>query len=400
VRSEPAPALFRLKRPPGFDSLGEEALASALGAPTTELDAPAATEVQEAATTTVVPEPPTAKEVTETPAATEAPRPPIDRYGFAVTSTEGISEEERRLRQQDSEAELRREERWVKMMAHWDDFKLRNPEKLELRVRQGIPDCVRSRAWQFVLDLNWDAEQRTRVPVDSIAAMATPASIATIDADVARVMPQMVMFSQTSVRDSLRKILIAYANLDPELGYVQGMAYLAAMLLSYLDEARAFWCFMRLMAGEKFQFRRLYQRKFEGLNALNTVWEILLSEKYKKVAARLKAVKITSQMYTAPWFLTAFMGMDFPAELRLRIFDRYVAVGCRALLSFGMVIMSRFKELLLRIGPNEALLLLLSPEKHEKLKDWRTLIVKYDKLWIYEKDYDRGFKKAGLKPFN
>ena len=40
----------------------------------------------------------------------------------------------------------------------------------------------------------------------------------------------------------------AYACYDYTLGYVQGMNYLAALLLIHIkDEVKAFWCFVNLL---------------------------------------------------------------------------------------------------------------------------------------------------------
>jgi hypothetical protein len=59
----------------------------------------------------------------------------VDRHGFAIGTTQEITEEESRLRQQESEIGLRREQQWIQMMAHWDDFETHHPDKLELRFK-------------------------------------------------------------------------------------------------------------------------------------------------------------------------------------------------------------------------------------------------------------------------
>ena len=41
---------------------------------------------------------------------------------------------------------------------------------------------------------------------------------------------------------SLRRVLTWYAALDPEVGYCQGMGFIAALLLSYMIEEDAFYC--------------------------------------------------------------------------------------------------------------------------------------------------------------
>lgn len=48
--------------------------------------------------------------------------------------------------------------------------------------------------------------------------------------------------------NKLYNVLKAYANLDPEVGYMQGMNFLAAMfILNVCNEEDAFWCFLYLM---------------------------------------------------------------------------------------------------------------------------------------------------------
>lgn len=46
----------------------------------------------------------------------------------------------------------------------------------------------------------------------------------------------------------LFNILLAYANYDSQIGYVQGMNYIAAMLLMHIqDEEKVFWCLIYLL---------------------------------------------------------------------------------------------------------------------------------------------------------
>jgi hypothetical protein len=178
------------------------------------------------------------------------------------------------------------------------------------------------------------------------------------------------------------------------------MAWSAALLVCYLDETRAFWCFMQLMNGTKFSFRRLFMNDFEGLRALVAVWDILLQEKFKRIATKFKSIQIFPEMYTTTWFLPAFQSIEFHPELRLRLFDRYITCGCRSLLSFGLVIISATTEELLAGSLNDCLLILQHPEKCECSRNWRTMLLKFDKLWIPQKEYERLFKKANLPIFN
>jgi hypothetical protein len=48
------------------------------------------------------------------------------------------------------------------------------------------------------------------------------------------------MLTKNSVRESLYRVLRAFALADKELGYFQGMAFPASILIWYMDETRAF----------------------------------------------------------------------------------------------------------------------------------------------------------------
>ena len=52
----------------------------------------------------------------------------------------------------------------------------------------------------------------------------------------------------------LFNILRAYAAIDAEVGYTQGMSGLAALLLMYMSEEDAFWCLVTLMQEQRYCF--------------------------------------------------------------------------------------------------------------------------------------------------
>jgi hypothetical protein len=324
--------------------------------------------------------------------------PKTDRYGFKVTD-QATTAEERKRQQQESAAELRREEKWLKMLSQWDSWAGKNRAKLCERVKKGIPDCLRGRAWQLILDRNFEAETITRPSVSGLVAMGRLPCCDTIEVDLQRTLPKVAMFTNKGVRDSLKNVLHAYSNADPELGYVQGMAFIAGMLLLYMDEARAFWCFSQLMSGPHCQTRKLYVNDFAGLKIVNRVWEAILNEKYKKIADNLKANMVMPELYTTSWFLPAFMNLNFPPEVRLRVFDRYVMFGFRAVLSFGLTILVSKQDDLEKKKAGDIFPILQKPETCEELKDWRLVLQRYDKVFLSEKDYERFFKKVEARMF-
>lgn len=70
-----------------------------------------------------------------------------------------------------------------------------------------------------------------------------------IGRDIDRTYPLHEMFYEDGGpgQVSLRRILTWYAALDPEVGYCQGMGFIAALLLSYMVEEDAFYCFYAVL---------------------------------------------------------------------------------------------------------------------------------------------------------
>jgi hypothetical protein len=297
----------------------------------------------------------------------------------------------------ESESELDREKKWLRITEDWIPYTQTHQPKLEARVLKGIPDSMRSRVWRLFLDPADDISGRA--PVRELAEQPRTRFCEVIDLDLHRTFPTMVIFSNPLVLDSLRNVLCAYSHLDPEIGYVQGMGFIAGMLCAYLDETRSFWCFHNLMNGPVFQLKYLYMHEFQGLKSLAQVWEVILAEKYQRVSDHLKTVEIGGMVYLPAWFLSGFMRMNWRGEVRLAVFDRLVAFGCRALLSFALTIVSRLKRELAALPAGDCLQLLHRPEERAEFEDWRPVIAKYSKLWISAKDYARYFRRAGVEIF-
>lgn len=61
-----------------------------------------------------------------------------------------------------------------------------------------------------------------------------------IHRDINRTFPEHPMFSDNEGQQRLFRLLKAYAVADPEVGYCQGMAFSAGILLMYMPEEPAF----------------------------------------------------------------------------------------------------------------------------------------------------------------
>lgn len=173
--------------------------------------------------------------------------------------------------------------------------------KLIDRTWKGIPDCWRSAAWYAFLATSAAAHNYNHVhnktPRETedyliaefrrLQAVASPDDVQ-IDLDVPRTVNGHIMFRRRyrGGQRLLFRVLHAISLHFPGTGYVQGMASLAATLLCYFDEERAFVMLVRLWRYRGLE--RLYQPGFEGLmSALKDLEERWLMGAGKDVATKL-----------------------------------------------------------------------------------------------------------------
>jgi hypothetical protein len=302
--------------------------------------------------------------------------------------------------------EREREVKWLAMLGsdrpgstHFKTFRKTHRAVFERRVMKGIPDSMRSRAWLLILDKAWETHPK-RPSVNHFFKTGVPPCDAVIHADIPRTMPHVEMFSLLSVRESLYRVLRAYSNADAELGYYQGMAFPAAMLLSYMPEPHAFWAFYHLMNGQGHTLRTYYVHDFVNLKQLNKVWDLMIQVRYKAIHKNLHTLDIDPMVYTPSWFLTGFLNIGFPPVFRLRAFDRVVAFGTRALLSLGLAVVSLLKKELATPDMEVIIPLLQNPYRGKRLQDWHNIVEKWDKLFLTKAELAKFFKKAGVKEFS
>jgi hypothetical protein len=187
------------------------------------------------------------------------------------------------------------------------------------------------------------------------------------------------------------KLLRAYANSDLELGYVQGLAFPAGMLMCYCDENVAFGAFYEIMHGLK--LRDLYIRGFANLRLVTEVFKLHLSKHVPNVSALFAKMELDASWFTTSWFLTAFLGLQLPIRIQLNIFDCFCKFGVRALLSMGVAICKMEERNL--AGPLEEVLPLLQhPERMGCMRQEKALWRAWQDVWLPNVEYERLLRKV------
>ena len=241
------------------------------------------------------------------------------------------------FREREREKEASRALKWISMLKSLEIESDVNSwpqkhKKFSERLVKGVPDCLRTRVWSRFFDTKGLYHNRG-LKLDSSSGSGTFASLylkvsgfeRQIDLDIERTLRDHVLFKirYSQAQISLFKILVAYSNLDPEVGYCQGMSTIAAFLLLYFDETAAFEAFVKLMSRD--DLRLMYRVGFPLLFEYFWIQERLMKKFLPRLWDHLGKHSITTSIYATKWYLTLFL--SFPTRLAARIWDLFLFYG-------------------------------------------------------------------------
>ena len=163
-------------------------------------------------------------------------------------------------------------------------------------------------------------------------------SINLIDLDIERTFSSLGVFKHESqLGNNLREILRIFVVARPDIGYVQGLSYIAGTLLLEMDKFASFVCFMNIILSPNIlPFYRLDEVNIKKrLDLFNEIFKLNLP----KVYLHFQENEVFPEHYLLEWFMTLFT-RNLNIELALRIWDIYMIEGIYVLYKTAIVIFS------------------------------------------------------------
>ncbi len=144
-----------------------------------------------------------------------------------------------------------------------------------------------------------------------------------IQVDIPRTFPELAFFAEGGpLHEPLRDVLEAYTCFRPDVGYVQGMSFLAAMLLLNMGPEEAFAAFANLLSNNVyFDFYRLDMQRMHTHIA---AYEGLFAEHLPQLFQHFQSEGVQSDQYIVSWLLTLFT-RALPLDVACRVWDVYLA---------------------------------------------------------------------------
>ena len=264
-----------------------------------------------------------------------------DQYGFLIdnkNNNQDSNEDKSGINERTkSGAELlqinARMEKWNYMIEHYEEFVKKDFNKLKSRTRKGVPDSLRSYIWQLFGEKDKFYEKDLFTKLESIPMNEDTELVIIKDLD--RTFPACQLFKDKygNGQRKLYKILSYYSKYNTGTGYVQGMGFIVAVFLTYMDEESSFFMLHSLM--KKYNMEGFY---LPGFPILKKTFYILLNLEKKfipKVYELFKKEGMIPSMYASEWFICLF-SRNLEFKSLVRIFDVFLLEGFKVIYRFAL----------------------------------------------------------------
>uniref|UniRef100_A0A671X3N4 Rab-GAP TBC domain-containing protein n=1 Tax=Sparus aurata TaxID=8175 RepID=A0A671X3N4_SPAAU len=289
------------------------------------------------------------------------------QYEEMVAGAKKRELKEAQRRQQQMKERVRQEEEistaalvWNQnILPHWDT--MRSSRRARDLWWGGLPPSVRGRVWSLVIgnELNITAElyeifaSRAKEKWRSLSETETDdgpdseSSLELVSRDVSRTFPSLCVFQKGGpYHDVLQSILGAYTCYRPDVGYVQGMSFMAAMLVLNMDEVEAFISFSNLINRPcQLAFYRVHhQLMFRYFGAFQMFFE----ETLPRLFLHFQSSGVTPDLYLMDWILSLYT-KPLPLDVACRVWDVFFRDGEEFLFRTALGILRLYQDVLLHM---------------------------------------------------
>ncbi|KAL7499901.1 hypothetical protein ACHAWT_008035 [Skeletonema menzelii] len=246
-------------------------------------------------------------------------------------------------------------------------------ETLKYYMRLGLPDAIRGRAWSVISAINTvldvrDGDYQSIVEEASLRMESKQDRNASqIERDLRRTFPSHYLFHSSSEEEdmmnssailceeftpdgieALRRILYAYSIYDDEIGYCQGMNFVAAMFLTFLPEEESFWLLVAIMNDDPYSMRELFTKDMSGSLETLFVADRLVQKLLPALHQHLNNEGINISMYACQWLMTLFSS-NFNFDLVSKVWDNFLVEGWKVVYRVFIAILASCEQELLNL---------------------------------------------------
>ncbi|RWS15269.1 TBC1 domain family member 4-like protein, partial [Dinothrombium tinctorium] len=238
-----------------------------------------------------------------------------------------------------------------------------NADKIQIfkLVKNGVPKHKRGEIWMFLAQqqkMEMKGTEQLRINLDTpyreLLQNLTEQQHAIL-VDLGRTFPKHPYYAQPlgAGQLSLFNLLKAYSLFDKEVGYCQGLSFVAGILLLHMNEDEAFEMMKHLLFFQG--LRKQYTPDMSALQMQLYKLTRLVYDFHRDLYEHFDRYDISPTLYAAPWFLTLFAS-QFTIGFVARLFDLIFIYGLEAVFRVSLTLLAYFKDNLMRCQSFESIM--------------------------------------------
>lgn len=172
--------------------------------------------------------------------------------------------------------------------------------------------------------------------------------------DIGRTFPHLPLFQGVGSEGQMRllRVLRTCSLQFPDIGYCQGMNFLAATLLVLFDELTAYRALLSLLV--RYNLREFFIPSFPKLKVAVFQFDRIVEAFLPTVFHKLSSFGLRSDFYATHWFMTLF-SYDFSFPGICLIWDQFLLKGWKVIFKLGLAFLYSIQPELLIMQYDEAL---------------------------------------------
>lgn len=237
---------------------------------------------------------------------------------------------------------VRRSKRWEKLKKN-SQYKRSNT--LKRFIRKGIPISHRTTAWMMLSGAHSIKLKSSASYVELKNKINNQSIIQMIEIDLPRTFPDNIYFTETSgIPNQLFNILATFAHQNTDVGYCQGLNYIAGLLLLVTkDEEASFWLLKVLVENILPQY---YIKTMSGLLTDLAVLDELVKIQEPLVHRHIVNVGLPWAVATTKWFICVYSEV-LPTETVLRVWDCLFYEGSKIIFRVALTLIKTHRAQIL-----------------------------------------------------
>lgn len=247
---------------------------------------------------------------------------------------------------------------WLEyLVSHGRNLGMVRTQEFFKLVRVGLPNALRGELWELCCGAAFLRMKSSQLYSALLEENKDKESQATeeIAKDLHRSLPEYAAYQTSEGLEKLRRVLVAYSWMCPDVGYCQAMNIVVATLLIYQTEDQAFWTLhelvTRILPG-------YYSRTMYGMLLDQKVLEKLVEKTMPVLWQHLQAVDVPLSVISLPWFLSLYAN-SMPLPFALRVIDILMLEGSKVLFQVALAVLKVNAEALMQASDNTAVVAVL-----------------------------------------